>query len=565
MEATKKWGLAITVIFIVFAVLPLMSLLVLRDPNEPWEVADTILSLLGIIESHDSSGSYKIVKKDYSVTLNLSSCHSSYGRPDLLVYCCPPKSIAEESVIDFQFPDPSAPLRIRRPAHRVGRDFIAKYKKALLIMKSLPYSDPRNFRRQADMHCLFCTGAYDQPHSHRPLDIHHKWFFFPWHRMLLHFHERIAGSLIGDDTFALPFWNWDSPNGMAMPEWFMHSPFFDDQRDVSHFPPKLSDLNYDYEKTDENMVNTERMRLNMMFMYNQMVSAAKKPELFMGCPYKNSEDGVCDARGTLETAPHNTLHTWVGSNFNVKREDMGAFYSAARDPSFYAHHSNLDRLWEVWRQIHKIDLETFDVDWLNSSFYFHDENSQLVRIKVRDVLDTTKLRYAYEEVDNPWLNMRPKPNSVPSKSANHALKLRENRSILSAEFRPGGQNLESSITVKVSRSKFNRSRQEKDEEEEVLVVHGIAVRTDYVKFDVYINVVDGSIMGPGFREFAGTFVHIPHGKMDGYRKTNLKFGISEVLEDLEADRDESIFVTVLPVTKSCSNITIDGIRIEYMR
>ncbi|XP_004295273.1 PREDICTED: polyphenol oxidase I, chloroplastic-like [Fragaria vesca subsp. vesca] len=566
MEAAKKWGFAaITLVFIMFAALPL-TLLVLRDPTDSWKLTDTILSLLRIIESKDSSGSYKIDRGDLSVTLNLSSCHSSYGRPDLLVYCCPPKSLAEEPVIDFQFPDPSTPLRIRRPAHRVGRDFIAKYKKALLIMKSLPYNDPRSFRRQADMHCLFCTGAYDQPHSHRPVDIHQKWFFFPWHRMLLHFHERIVGSLIGDDTFALPFWNWDSPDGMAMPEWYMHSPFFDDQRDVSHFPPKVSDLNYNYEKTDENMENKERMHLNLVFMYNQMVSAAKKPELFMGCPYKNSEEGVCDGLGTLENAPHNTMHTWVGSNFNVRREDMGAFYSAARDPSFYAHHSNLDRLWEVWTQIHKVDLQTFDSDWLNSSFYFHDENSQLVRIKVRDVLDTTKLRYVYEEVDLPWLNTRPKPNSIPSKIANHALKIRENITILSAEMRPGGQNLNSSITVRVSRSKFNRRKVEKDVEEEVLVVHGIAVRIDeYVKFDVYINVVNESKMGPSFREFAGTFVHIPHGKMDGDQKTNLKFGISELLEDLEADRDESILVTLLPRTKSCTNTTIDGIRIEYMR
>lgn len=564
MEAAKRWGFATTLIFM-FAVLPL-TLLVLKDPNESWKFMDTILGLLGIIDSIEPSGNYNVDREDLSVSLNLTSCHSSYGRPDLLVYCCPPKSIAHEPIIDFQFPDPSSPLRIRRPAHRVGHDFIAKYKKALLIMKSLPYSDPRSFRRQADMHCIFCTGAYDQQHSHRPLDIHRKWFFFPWHRMLLHFHERIVGSLIGDDTFALPFWNWDSTDAMAMPEWYMHSPFFDNQRDVSHFPPTVGDLNYDCKKSVENMKPEERIHLNLVLMYNQMVSGAKKPELFMGCPYKNSEGGACDGPGTIESAPHNTMHTWVGNNFNVRREDMGAFYSAARDPSFYAHHSNLDRLWEVWKQIHKVDLQTFDPDWLNSSFYFHDEYSQLVRIKVRHVLDTTKLRYVYEEVDLPWLNTRPKPNSVPSKITNHALKIRENRTILSVEFGPRGRNLESSITVKVGRSKFNRRKQEKEVEEEVLVVHGIAVKSDeYVKFDVYINVVDESKIGPGFREFAGTFVHIPHGKMGGDRKTNLKFGISEMLEDLEADRDEIIWVTFLPRTKSCTYTTIDGVRIEYMR
>ncbi|TVU16157.1 hypothetical protein EJB05_39708, partial [Eragrostis curvula] len=33
----------------------------------------------------------------------------------------------------------------------------------------------------------------------------------------LYFHERILDKLTDDDTFALPFWNWDSPGGMTLP------------------------------------------------------------------------------------------------------------------------------------------------------------------------------------------------------------------------------------------------------------------------------------------------------------------------------------------------------------
>ncbi|CAL9021945.1 unnamed protein product [Prunus brigantina] len=165
--------------------------------------------------------------------------------------------------------------------------------------------------------------------------------------------------------------------------------------------------------------------------------------------------------------------------------------------------------------------------------------------------------------------MRPKPY-IPSKMDKQALKLRENKTILqrprerilSAEFGSSGQNLDSSITVKVHRLKYNRRKQEKEEEEEVLVVHGIDVQSEYVKFDVYINLVDEST---SFSEFAGTFVHIPHGKRDANRKINLKLGISEVLEDLEADSDESIWVTLIPRTKSCTYTIIDGLQIEYMR
>ncbi|KAH0977336.1 hypothetical protein GBA52_027055 [Prunus armeniaca] len=210
----------------------------------------------------------------------------------------------------------------------------------------MPDSDPRSFSRQANIHCLYCTGAYDQPHSNLSIDIHRTWFFFPWHRMMLHFHEGIVGSLIGDDEFALPFWNWDSPDAMTLPGWYMNEPCFDDQRDFSHFPPKVCDLNF---LEDNDIEPEEQIHLNLALMYKQVVSGAKKPELFMGCPYKAGEGGVCDGPGTVERAPHNTMHKWVGSNFQPKREDMGTFYSAARDPAFYTHHANIDRLWEVWR------------------------------------------------------------------------------------------------------------------------------------------------------------------------------------------------------------------------
>ncbi|XP_040963813.1 aureusidin synthase [Gossypium hirsutum] len=149
-----------------------------------------------------------------SVGPNMTSCHPSYGRKDLLVDCCPPGFQLPLPFVDFQFPDPQSPLRIHRPAHAVDVDYIAKYDKALSIMKSLPHHDPRSFSRQANLHCLFCTGAYDQQNSNAPLSIHRTWLFFPWHRMMIYFHERILGSLIGDETFALPYWAWDIPQGM---------------------------------------------------------------------------------------------------------------------------------------------------------------------------------------------------------------------------------------------------------------------------------------------------------------------------------------------------------------
>jgi polyphenol oxidase len=41
------------------------------------------------------------------------------------------------------------------------------------------------------------------------LEIHFGWLFFAWHRFF-YFHEHILAKLLDDDTFALPFWNWDN-------------------------------------------------------------------------------------------------------------------------------------------------------------------------------------------------------------------------------------------------------------------------------------------------------------------------------------------------------------------
>ncbi|KAI3845515.1 hypothetical protein MKW92_033151 [Papaver armeniacum] len=497
------------------------------------------------------------------------------GKP-LIVNCCPPKPESEEAVIDFELPPPSA-LRVRRPAHLVDDEYIAKYKKAVAIMKSLPNTDPRSFQRQANMHRLYCTGSYNQKYSKTiNVDIHNTWYFFPWHRMMIYFHEKILASLIGDENFTLPFWQWDTPDGMAMPKMYMEEPLFDVERDVSHFPPHLGDLSFDRRKNETKIDDAAMISKNLAFMYNQMVSAAQTSELFMGCPFKVGEAGFCLMPGTMEIAPHDTMHSWVGSNKNPDREDMGVFYSAARDPSFYAHHTNIDRLWDVWREMADYKKDIVDPDWLNAYFYFHNEKSELVRVRVHQIMNITKMGYRYQKVDLPWLNVKPKP-SVPPKTARNKLKMymknaadqelnnmpqnATTNSIENSCFEPNGRTLDTNVRVRVHRPKAGRSKEDEGKEEEVLVVYGIHVKKDmYLKFDVYINLVpddddDDINLGPESREFAGIYVNLRHGVTKNMnevnkRKSHLKLGISELLEDLEADEDDSILVTLVPRSES---------------
>ncbi|KAJ6805709.1 polyphenol oxidase II [Iris pallida] len=533
----------------------------------------------------DSASTISSIKEYYSTGIplspNLSTCHSTStsetfhlpNRSTHVVKCCPASPDSGKPIIDFQFPSPStSPLRIRRPAHRLALDeeYQAKYNKAVAMMKQLPSDHPHSFHRQAQIHCLYCNGAYYQAATTDvPFMIHGNWLFFPFHRFYVYFHERILGKLIGDDTFALPYWNYDSPDGMPIPDIYMKGELHNEKRDGRHLPPAPVGIDFTPDKVDlSNEPAAEQIAANLALLYNQMVSGATKPELFMGCALRPGKDGACSGMGTIEAAPHNTVHLWVGDIEAPEYEDMGTLYAAARDPVFYAHHANLDRLWVLWRRLNGYDKsqpEFDDPQWLDSHFYFYDENADLVRVKVRDAIDMDRLRYAYEEVDLPWLDARPRP-SVPPNVARGLLRAKENDdNLLRMATNKGPWILEETVRVQVARPKSTIKARE---EEEVLVVEGISVENEmYAKFDIYINLVDETMASPRLREFAGCFVKMKGADMatKGRRRRNMKFGISEILKDLEADEDESIWVSLVPKGGTGNVTSVHGIRIDYVR
>ncbi|KAL5996844.1 hypothetical protein ACLOJK_007766 [Asimina triloba] len=394
------------------------------------------------------------------------------------------------------------------------------------------------------------------------IQVHSSWLFFPWHRFYLYFHERILGKLLGDDTFALPFWNWDSPQGMSLPTIYAtHPALRDEHRDPKHQPPALLTLDYNLVDPDDEVSSNQLISDNLTIMYRQLVSNGKTAALFLGSPYHAGDDPNPGA-GSVENIPHQPVHLWVGDRSQPNVEDMGTFYSAARDPIFFAHHGNIDRMWAIWKGLNRKDFD--DPDWLNAAFLFYDENAELVRVKVADCLDTTKLRYAYEEVDLPWLQAKPKAST----------KTPTNISKTVDAFGSDPRTLTSTIRASVKRSKWSRTEKEKEEEEEILVIQGIEVRRDvFVKFDICVNLnIDGeeNAVGPGSHKFAGSFTNLPHNysETDGdgkamKLKTSLKLGLTDLLEDIGADGDEEIEVSLIMKAGNGEDITIGGIRIEF--
>ncbi|KAL1322510.1 hypothetical protein AAHE18_14G201500 [Arachis hypogaea] len=449
-------------------------------------------------------------------------------------YCCPTLATPFK-FIDFKDYIINATYKYKNN----NDEFIAKLEKGIAIMKSLPNDDPRNFIQQAKVHCAYCNGGYPQKHpfQDQKIDVHRSWLFFPFHRFYIYFFERILGTLIGDPSFALPYWNWDSIQGMQIPSYFTtpNSSLYHKLRHYKHMPPHLVDLNYDI-LSPKIRTQDQQISYNLAFMYKQMVLANTK-ELFMGSPYRLG-DPAQPGPGSVELAPHNTIHDWLGAVDTPNHEDMGTFYTAARDPIFYAHHSNVDRLWELWTKLEG-----------DSKFFFYDENLNLVRVKVRDCLDTKLLGYVYEEVDLPWLNVNPKPRRTKMQREAKKSSILASKPITKFPF--------------VLDSKL-RSKEEKEQEEEVLVIEVTELQSyENVKFDVHIDDDEDMLSDENHAEFVGTFVSLPHGNHGHKSNTRFMVGISKVLENLEAEEDDHIVVTLVPMIGK-GDVTIGRINIQFM-
>ncbi|CAB4290256.1 unnamed protein product [Prunus armeniaca] len=483
---------------------------------------------------------------------DLTKCGPSEKPDGSTIECCPPTTT---SILDFKLPDPG-PLRTRLAAQDLAKDpiYLAKYKKAIELMRALPHDDPRSLAQQAEVHCSYCNNGYPQVgYPNLKMQVHSCWLFFPFHRWYLYFYEKIMGELIGDPTFALPFWNWDAPAGMCIPEIFTDptSSLYDQYRNAKHQPPKLLDLNYS--GTDDEVDDATRIKENLTTMYQQMVSKAKSHRLFYGTPY-SAGDHLIPGEGNLELIPHDNIHFWTGDPKQAHREDMGTFYSAGRDPLFYAHHSNVDRMWSIYKsKLGGTDIEK--TDWLDTEFLFYDQKKNLVRVKVRDSIDTTKLGYVYDDkVEIPWLTSKP----TARKSSNKR-KPTVSFADLTTKF-----SLTDTISVEVKRpSRTKRTMTEKAAQDEVLVIKGIEFAgNETVKFDVYVNDDAESLAGKDKSEFVGSFIDLPHKEKKDIKK-NLMLSITQLLEELDAETDSSVVVTLVPKVGK-GTITIGGFSIELI-
>jgi tyrosinase len=101
---------------------------------------------------------------------------------------------------------------------------------------------------------------------------------------------------------------------------------------------------------------------------------------------------IASEPGTLELAPHDVIHVRIGGHHGW----MNDLTRAARDPIFWLHHTNIDRLWTRWLALG--DGRTNPAGrWLNRKFSYFDEDGNVVHATAADALDTEQLYYRYDD------------------------------------------------------------------------------------------------------------------------------------------------------------------------
>jgi tyrosinase len=92
--------------------------------------------------------------------------------------------------------------------------------------------------------------------------------------------------------------------------------------------------------------------------------------------------------------PHDIIHVVVGGSGWMSDPNF-----AARDPIFWLHHCNIDRLWNRWLGLGGGRANPVEnAVWMDQPFAFFDETGSMVQMSGRDIVESARqLGYRYDD------------------------------------------------------------------------------------------------------------------------------------------------------------------------
>jgi hypothetical protein len=204
--------------------------------------------------------------------------------------------------------------------------------------------------------------------------------FFLWHRAYVAAMEHLMQDAIHDPDFRLPYWDWYSDP--SLPQAFRNE-FLDAQ-------------------------HTEKNSLYIANRNNSNVNVNGGDPIWtpqIVTDYKNAR--FEEIQDELNQNEHGDIHVLVGTQTN-----MGSINFAARDPIFYLHHANIDRLLMAWivsdPKTHKVPIAF--PGWLPTVYRFPvppgstgDATPPVYTPTIQELAlgSTAAMGYTYDNVDIP--------------------------------------------------------------------------------------------------------------------------------------------------------------------
>jgi hypothetical protein len=278
------------------------------------------------------------------------------------------------------------------------------FKDAVLSMKATQIDVPATFgtggarkldlwSAQAEVHQWYCS--------------HRNGNFLPWHRAYLYHFELFLRQKI-DDDFRLPYWDWSKDQ--TLPKGLDDADF-------------VKALGVTRGSKTIAVAGTTGEQLTAAWW----AAAAKTISKSSDYDTIGGDRGVNSSSGLIESPYHNMVHVGVGG-------DMGQVPLAAKDPVFWLHHCNVDRLWSLWMdkimasgKIRRL-FPAVDVDgWLLERYLNHfwtpgsskDKPPLLTSARNRNILFTQHQDYVYDTMTKTWeLKDIPNDQAVVEKTAN---------------------------------------------------------------------------------------------------------------------------------------------------
>lgn len=338
--------------------------------------------------------------------------------------------LSEKSVNEFSFD--TGKVKARKNIECLTADELDKFRRVIKVMRcydDFHQYDQRSFRFWADIHANNCQHGWEQ--------------FLTWHRMYLYYFEQQMQDI--DPTVTLPYWDWtmyrdDVLKSIQDMEEKSHTKGNDngiipkayrcwvDAKMLANLKGKIPD---DYlanlqsiegqtfdsgnrlylaagivygQKIWDDQITAELLRVNPLWDKNRW-PGGNYDLVFEAYPTADDVQRILQINsfftfgsgpgsnhffGALENI-HNLIHNFSGGynpNSQLPGEpptgDMVSAGTTARDPIFWGHHSNVDRLWSEWQKLHPgagpDDPEDILAPWPN---------------RVKDTSTITDLGYEY--------------------------------------------------------------------------------------------------------------------------------------------------------------------------